>query len=228
MGRAFPRRLVIPDVGFLPSGMTAAVMRVVGWWPSVPAQAVVNRPARASLAQGQVQRVMGNGQTSPPAWMPAGGGDESLGEWGCARPARGSNATRPRDRRRAEPYGGVPLCVRWGKVVQRSGGSGTHRAETRDGGVGGHAPTPPSMVRRIARGRTQGSRHAAQSSTPRQLLPETPRTCSGYPLRPVAGCRPLDWAAGIPATTPVPRQAGCHRTRVSWRTRGGEAVAVRA
>ena len=98
---------------------------------------------------------------------------------GCARPARGSNATRPRGRRRAEPFGGNRLGRQWGK-------DGAVR-EIRDGGAGGRAPTPPSMVRRITRGRSKAP------GTPRNLALsacdcQRRRGPVEVILRPVVGC----------------------------------------
>ena len=141
---------------------------------------------------------------------------ENVGEWGVPglradRTQRGHGAGDARNPSMGEPAGG-----QWGKVVQRSGrSSGTHRAETRDDGVG----VAPNAVVNGAPGRlgrpTPG--RAAQSSTLRQRLPETPRSRSGYPLRLVAGCRPRGLGVRHSRHYPCSEAAGRHGTCESRR-----------
>ena len=165
---------------------------------------------------------MGNGQTSPLVWITWVGAYEALGNGVCPACARiEHDAAMAGDAR--NPSVGNRLVVSGRRSFSEAGVAQAH--------------TTPDARRRRWRGLQRRRQwcagsplggptpgRAAQSSTLRQRLPETPRSRSGYPLRPVAGCRPRGLGVRHPATTLVPRQAGCHGNREPRRARNGELL----
>ncbi len=163
--------------------------------------------------------VMGNRQTSPPVWMPWVGGDEALGEWGVPglradRTQRGHGAGDARN----PSVGSGRSSVGEGSA-KRARLRHTPRRATRrrrwcraNAAVNG-APGRPREV--------EGSRHAAQSSTLGQRLPETPRSRRGYPLRSVAGVGSQQPWSRHPAIAPVRGGRTSQRLRTTANPRWG-------
>ena len=144
--------------------------------------------------------------------------------WGCPACARVERAA-ALGGRRAEPLSGDPAGRSGGKSFSEAGVAQAHTApdarrrrwRRANAAVNG-APDHP--------GEDLGSRHAAQSSTLPLRLRGTRRSRSGYPLRPVAGCRAhRGWGVRHSAATPV-RGGRASSAREPRRNPGGGMTAA--
>ena len=156
--------------------------------------------------------VMGHGQTSPPVWMLGSGHTR---RWGMDVPGlRADRTQRGHGGRRTEPFGGNPAGRRWEDGMRQSQWRRQRQLpDARRRRWCGLQRRRQWCARSPLGGPTPG--RAAQSSTLRQRLPETPRSRSGYPPRPVAGCRPRGLGVRHPATAApgkgAPRAHGARR-----------------